>query len=49
MPSDRKWYRNLAVANALAETLTAMNPTWPGPDFDDEEQRRRLIEEDPVG
>jgi PPK2 family polyphosphate:nucleotide phosphotransferase len=49
VPSGRKWYRNLAVANVLRETLAAMDPTWPGPDFDVEEQRRRLLEEEPVG
>lgn len=49
VPSDRKWYRNLAVANILRETLLAVNPTWPGPDYDVEEQRRRLTEEAPLG
>ena len=49
VPSDRKWYRNLAVADILRETLTRMDPTWPGPDFDVEEQRRRLAEETPPG
>ena len=29
--------------------LTRMDPTWPGPDFDVEEQRRRLAEETPPG
>jgi PPK2 family polyphosphate:nucleotide phosphotransferase len=49
VPSDRKWYRNLAVANVLREALAAMDPTWPGPDYDVAEQRRRLLEEEPVG
>jgi PPK2 family polyphosphate:nucleotide phosphotransferase len=49
VPSDRKWYRNLAVANILSETLTALDPSWPGPDFDVEEQRRRLLDEEPLG
>jgi PPK2 family polyphosphate:nucleotide phosphotransferase len=48
VPSDRKWYRNLAVANILRETLTTLDPTWPGPDYDVEEQRRRLTEEKPL-
>ena len=48
VPSDRKWYRNLAVALVLRETLAAMDPTWPGADFDVEEQRRRLLEEPPL-
>jgi PPK2 family polyphosphate:nucleotide phosphotransferase len=47
VPADRKWYRNLAVAEVLRETLSRMDPTWPGPDFDVAEQRRRLLEEVP--
>jgi len=49
VPSDRKWYRNLAVAEVLRQTLSEMHPSWPGADFDVEQQRRRLIEETPVG
>ncbi len=49
VPSDRKWYRNLAVATILRETLGALDPSWPGPDYDVEEQRRRLLEEEPLG
>jgi PPK2 family polyphosphate:nucleotide phosphotransferase len=49
VPSDRKWYRNLAVADILRETLTEMHPTWPGPDYDVDEQRRRLLDEAPIG
>src|SRR3954463_12986575 len=48
VPSDRKWYRNLAVASVLRETLRRMDPQWPGPDFDVEEQRTRLLKEEPV-
>jgi PPK2 family polyphosphate:nucleotide phosphotransferase len=47
VPSDRKWYRNLAVAQVLRDTLAALDPSWPGPDFDVEEQRRRLVEQAP--
>jgi PPK2 family polyphosphate:nucleotide phosphotransferase len=49
VPSDRKWYRNLAVAAVLGETLRSIDPHWPGPDYDVQEQRRRLLEEEPVG
>jgi PPK2 family polyphosphate:nucleotide phosphotransferase len=49
VPSDRKWYRNLAVANVLLETLRNLDPRWPGPDYDVEEQRRRLTDEPPLG
>jgi len=48
VPSDRKWYRNLAVAEILRETLRGMNPTWPGPDYDVDEQRLRLTDEPPL-
>jgi PPK2 family polyphosphate:nucleotide phosphotransferase len=48
VPSDRKWFRNLAVAQVLRETLAALDPRWPGPDFDVEEQRARLLDEEPV-
>jgi len=49
VPGDRKWYRNLAVARILLETLRSMAPGWPGPDYDVEEQRRRLTGEPPIG
>lgn len=29
IPADRKWYRDLAVAEILAETAREMNPQWP--------------------
>ncbi|HEX5040088.1 MAG TPA: polyphosphate kinase 2 family protein [Candidatus Limnocylindria bacterium] len=29
VPADRKWYRDLAVAEILAETAADMNPSWP--------------------
>jgi hypothetical protein len=48
IPSDRKWYRNLAVASVLRETLQRMDLRWPPPDFDIEEQRTRLLKEEPV-
>jgi PPK2 family polyphosphate:nucleotide phosphotransferase len=48
VPSDRKWYRNLAIGGLLHETLTNMAPTWPTADFDVDEQRRRLEDEAPV-
>jgi PPK2 family polyphosphate:nucleotide phosphotransferase len=34
IPADRKWYRDLAVAEILAETAREMNPGWPAPDED---------------
>ncbi|CAB4711117.1 unannotated protein [freshwater metagenome] len=49
IPSDQKWYRNLAVARLLAHTLDRLDPQWPMADFDVESERRRILDEDPVG
>jgi PPK2 family polyphosphate:nucleotide phosphotransferase len=48
VPSDKKWYRNLIVGRLLLETLAEMKLRWPTPDFDVDEQRRRLLDEAPV-
>jgi len=48
VPSDRKWYRNLAIAQLLLESFEAMGLDWPKADFDVEAERRRL-EADTVG
>jgi polyphosphate kinase 2 (PPK2 family) len=45
VPSDRKWYRNWAVAKVLLETLDGFELSWPKADFDVEEERRRLLEQ----
>ncbi|MBB4684702.1 hypothetical protein BJY18_002187 [Amycolatopsis jiangsuensis] len=42
MPADRKWYRNWAVAELLAETLAEMDPRFPEPAYDVAEQRAAL-------
>jgi PPK2 family polyphosphate:nucleotide phosphotransferase len=42
VPSDRKWYRNWAIAQLLLETLRALDLDWPEPDYDVAEQRARL-------
>jgi PPK2 family polyphosphate:nucleotide phosphotransferase len=42
VPSDRKWYRNWAVAQLLLESLRALDLDWPEPDYDVAEQRARL-------
>lgn len=42
IPADRKWYRNLAVGELLAETLSSMEPRWPEADFDVAAERARL-------
>ena len=42
IPSDRKWYRNWAVAQLLVEQLRALDPRWPIADFDVEEEKARV-------
>lgn len=42
VPSDRKWFRNWAVAQLLLEHLRALDLQWPAADFDVDEQRRKL-------
>ena len=42
IPSDRKWYRNLAVGHLLLEALRGMELTWPEADFDVEAEKERL-------
>lgn len=34
VPADRKWYRDLAVANLLVEVLEEMDPQYPAPTWD---------------
>lgn len=48
VPSDRKWFRNLAIGELLRDTLAGLNPQWPDADFDVDGQRRRLVDEAPV-
>jgi PPK2 family polyphosphate:nucleotide phosphotransferase len=42
VPSDRKWYRNWAIAQLLLESLRALDLDWPEPTYDVAEQRARL-------
>jgi PPK2 family polyphosphate:nucleotide phosphotransferase len=42
IPSDRKWYRNWAVAQLLTEHLRVLDLAWPEPDFDVAVERVRL-------
>ena len=44
VPADRKWYRNWAITNLLCEQFEALAMGWPEPDFDVEEEQRRLLE-----
>lgn len=42
IPSDRKWYRNWAVAQLLTEHLRRLDLQWPAADFDVEVEKVRL-------
>ena len=44
VPADKKWFRNLAVAQILAETLVGLDLGWPAADFDVEVEKARLEE-----
>lgn len=42
VPSDKKWYRNWAIAQLLLEALRGLDLEWPTPEYDVAEQRARL-------
>ncbi len=42
VPSNRKWYRNWAVAQLLVEHLRALDLSWPPADFDVETEKLRV-------
>jgi len=42
IPSDKKWYRNWAIAKILLETLQDMNLTWPPATFDIEAEKAKV-------
>lgn len=42
VPSDRKWYRNWAVAELLLSHLEGLDPQWPIADFDVAAEKARL-------
>ncbi|WP_231988133.1 PPK2 family polyphosphate kinase [Nakamurella panacisegetis] len=44
IPSDRKWYRNWAIASLLLEALRELDPQYPPADFDIDTERRLLAE-----
>lgn len=48
VPAESKWYRNLAVAEILLAHLRALDLTWPTATYDPQEQRARLLDEEPV-
>ena len=48
VPSDKKWFRNLAVGQLLLDTLRGLDLQWPEADFDVEAETERLAQEPPV-
>jgi PPK2 family polyphosphate:nucleotide phosphotransferase len=48
IPSDRKWYRNLAIGHLLLDALRRLDLQWPAADFDVEAEKKRLADEKPV-
>ncbi len=48
VPADKKWFRNLAIAQLLLDALRGLDLQWPVADFDVAAQRARLEGEDPV-
>ncbi len=44
VPSDRKWYRNWAVARLLLETLRDLAPRFPEPTYDVAAERARVAD-----
>jgi len=48
VPSDKKWYRNLAIGDLLLDTLRGLDLQWPAADFDVPAETERLAQEKPV-
>ena len=48
VPSDRKWFRNLAIGDLLHAALKRLDPQWPPADFDVDVERERLTRETPL-
>lgn len=46
VPSDHKWFRNLAVGTLLLDALRAMDLRWPTARFDVDAERARLLASD---
>lgn len=44
IPSNKKWYRNLLIANILRDTLKGFNMKYPDPPADLESYRKKLLE-----
>ena len=48
VPSDHKWYRNLAIGHLLLDALRGLDLQWPKADFDVEAEKQRLMDEEPI-
>jgi len=44
VPADHKWYARVAVQQLLIRALEGLDLEWPMPDYDVEEQKRRLAD-----
>jgi PPK2 family polyphosphate:nucleotide phosphotransferase len=44
VPADHKWYARVAVQQLLISALEGLDLEWPMPDYDVEEQKRRLAD-----
>lgn len=44
IPANHKWYARLAVQHLLVDTLQAINPAYPAPDYDVATEKQRLAE-----
>jgi PPK2 family polyphosphate:nucleotide phosphotransferase len=44
IPADQNWYRNLAIARVLVDTLREMNPTYPSSELDRESLESLRVE-----
>lgn len=42
VPADHKWYARVAVQHLLIRAMQELHLEWPAPDYDVEEQKRRL-------
>ncbi|GAB2981762.1 PPK2 family polyphosphate kinase [Nocardioides montaniterrae] len=45
VPSDKKWYRNLAIGHLLRRALKDLDLDWPAADFDVDAELQRLAED----
>lgn len=49
IPANRKWFSRLAICELLIDALEGLELQWPAPDFDVEEQKKRLSGDSPAG